>query len=362
MKGITILLITLILWYFAGMFRQTNVMALAVCMLVLAVLLIILSFYQRHKLSVRLSDKKLIAFKGAENIVPVFSENRSLLPVNKYKITLAVKYRNSKTAVKKRFTGCAAGRRMKEGRRAEFFLTAPYCGIIDIELKRLRVYDNLSLFSSSKKASGSCQLLVFPSPKYMNIILPSGGSYDDLPLSDSRSDKAGDDHSEVRLIREYRPGDLSRHIHHNYSAKTGAVWVKEYYKENDYILDLYLNTASSENAVEETWDAYYEIAISIIFSLLSMNFFLHIHWYDGEKGGLVETEIKSTADLADLLTRLYSADKICTQEEFSGVTDTDSTGIMMLNMELEWTVSGRTVYRFDPQKAEAELTSAVFSL
>ncbi len=362
MKIIMMLLITAVLWYFAGMFRQANVMALAVCVIVLSVFLIALSFYQRSRLRIRFSEKKLVAYKATENRIMLSAENKSLLPVNKYKLTLAVKYHSSETVTKKRFCGCASGRKMKSTGQAEFFLTAPYCGVIDIELKRLRVYDYLSFFSSSKKIGGVCQLFVFPSPKNMNIVFPPGGSRDDLLLSDTRSDKPGDDHSEVRIIREYRPGDLSRHIHHNYSAKTGAIWVKEYYKENDYIIDLYLNTAYSGVPSDELWDAFYEITCSLIFSLLSMGFSLHVHWYDKEKMGLAEAEIQNPSDCAGLWVQLYSADKSCTDDEFSGTADVGSSGTMMLDMGLVWSYNGSPVYKFDPETAESELSSAVFSL
>lgn len=362
MKGLIMLLMTAVLWYFAGMFRQTNVMIIAVCLLVIALLMIILSIYQRIRLRVSLPEKKLIAFKGLESSIAVLAENKSLLPVNKYKITLQAKYDIDKDYVKKRFTGCAAGRKMKGDNRAEFFITPPYCGIIDIELKKLRVYDTLCLFSFGKRLNESCQMMVFPVAGNMKILCPQLGNYDAIPLSDSRSKKAGDDHSEVRLIREYRTGDLSRHIHHNYSAKTDSLWVKEYYKDNDYIFDFYLDTSSAENPSIEIWDLFYRITCTVIISLLRNGIFLHVHWFDKSRGCLVETEINSESDCPEFFMQLYTTDKSCTKDEFYNDIDPEASGTMFLNLDLEWFFSGKPVHRFDPLTAEAELSEAVFSL
>ena len=184
----------LAVWYFAGMFRQTWMMVLAVLMTAAAI-------YQRLRLRLSLLKSRSIAFKKLEKEVAIKAENRSRLPVNRYKVKLLIRYTTDKTGVKRRLNGCAGGRKENDDNISEFYINAPYCGVISIELKKISVFDPLTLFSSGARIKGSGEILVFPVEKRMNLIMPAVGSYDDIPLTDTRAPKQGDDHSEVHLIR-----------------------------------------------------------------------------------------------------------------------------------------------------------------
>ena len=98
--------------------------------------------------------------------------------------------------------------------------------------------------------------------------MPPFGTYTNDPVAESTSDKKGEDHSEVRLIREYRDGDLPRHIHRNYSAKTEKLWIKEYEKENDYIFDLFIDSSSETRLTVEQKDAFFELIFAVIKNLM----------------------------------------------------------------------------------------------
>lgn len=362
MKGFTALLIILILWYFAGMYRQPILLALAICMVVLSVVLYALAVYQKHRLKVKLPRRRSITFKKLERGIPLQAENTSLLPVNRYRVTLALRYTTDRKPVRKRFAACAGGRTMKNADMTEFFLQAPYCGVIDIRLLRLRVYDSFSVFSCSKRLHEQGQILVFPVEKKINLLLPSEGSYDNLPVTDTRSPKPGDDHSEVYQIREYQPGDPSRYIHHNYSAKTDSLWVKEYSKENDFIFDLYLDTAGEKPVAAEVWDAFYEIVYSVVLALIRKDIILHVHWFDREQMGIVNMKLTAEEDAAEMLARLYLADKHCRREEFAVDGDVNAPGAMVINTALEWYFSGQPVSRFMADNVETELSSLTFRL
>ncbi|MBQ9460921.1 MAG: hypothetical protein IJU51_03240, partial [Clostridia bacterium] len=82
MKGIITFLTMLAIWYFAGMFRQTWMMVLAVTMAVLAVLMTGAAIIQRRRLKLTLQKGRSIAFKKLEKEVAVQAENSSPLPVN----------------------------------------------------------------------------------------------------------------------------------------------------------------------------------------------------------------------------------------------------------------------------------------
>lgn len=350
----------LILWYFSGMTRQSSVMALTLCALIFVVIMCAIAFYQKLHLKLKLKEPHDIAFKKIEKNITVSAENTGLLPVNKYRISLSAKYRNSRSAVKRKFSGCAGGKHDKDESDSEFYITAPYCGMIDLQINKAKVYDNLCLFSFSKRIRHSGELMVFPVPKRMNIVMPSSGSQDNLPLSEAVSDKPGDDLSEVRQLREYRPGDLFRHIHHNYSARSGNLWVKEYKKENDHIFDLYLDTSSETPVNAELADAFYEIVYSVAENLCRKEISVNIHWYDRKNKTFIDYRVSNDAECAEMLAKLYLTDTFCTKEEFASEASAADENAMKINISLEWTLGTRPIHRFNIPTVEAELASVPF--
>ena len=361
MKSITTLLIILILWYVAGIFRQTYIMTLAVCIGLLIVVLTVLSIIQKKKLSVTLKREKTVTIKDVERAITIRNLNRSRLPVNRYRLTVSMRYTTDKKCVKKKLFGCSAGKSADNDETSEFYVKAPYCGVVEIELEKLRVYDPFSVFCSNKKLHEKGTLLVFPVETKMNIITQPYGSFDDLPLTDTPSVKLGDDHSEIRQIREYRPGDLTRYIHRNYSARTDSIWVKEFCKENDRIIDLFLDASTPEAAETEAMDAFYELVYSVVCAMLDKDVMLCMHWYDNEKKQLVSFDVQSRDDCPEMLGRLYIADKRC-HTQFSSFLPQDRRGTMLINSRLEWFFSDRAVHRFGRQSIKKELSSISFRL
>ncbi len=362
MKGLTTILTMLAIWYFAGMFRQTWMMVLAVTIGVITILMTAAAIYQQRKLTIELQKKRSIAFKKLEKDISISAINKSRLPVNRYRVKMKLHYSTDKDGSRRTLSGCANGKGSKEDNLSEFYITAPYCGVINIELKKVRVYDPLTLFSSTRRLRESGEIIVFPVEKRMNIIMPAVGSYDDIPLTETRTPKKGDDHSEVHLIREYIPGDLTRHIHHNFSAKTDSIWVKEFTKDNDLIFDLFLDTSGSDTLQTDEWDAFYEIVFSVLIALVRKEVALNVHYFDRARGGIVQFTADTEELCAELLAKLYLADKSCRPEELFSGTDTRSPGRMVITTGLEWYFSGRPVYRFHKEKTEAELSALAFRL
>ena|GEM_PF-3317610 len=361
MKAVTVLLVLLLFWYFAGMFHQSALLIASVLLAVLTVLLTVLTIYQKRRLNLTLKNDKDIAFKRIEKAVDIIAENNSRLPVNRYRVKLQLRYSTDKKYVTKKYGGCAGSNTMNSENISECYLTAPYCGIIELRLKNMKVYDPMSVFSSGKKLNTSGQILVFPVEKPVRILMPLSGSHDNIPLAETYSNKPGDDHTEVRLIREYRPGDLARHIHRNYSARTDSLWVKEFSKENDYIFDLLLDTSYPDITTEQ-WDAFYEIVFSVMAALLKMDYFINVYFYDKSKNGLTEFRITEDSDCAELLARLYMAEKQCSKEELYAGFRPGQKGLMIITTQGEWSFSGKAVYRFHTDKVEQELSSIPFQL
>ncbi len=362
MKKIIALLLLILLWYFAGMYLQPAVMAMAICCAILIPVLAVFAFVQKRRLTLTLPKTQLVVFKGIEKPVQIYAENKSPIPVNLFKVWLLLSYPHDKKPLKRKFTGSALGKNHREDNVSEFYLTAPYCGVITLSLKKMRVYDNLALFSSRKRLNEQTKILVYPVPVEMAIHIPAAGSYQNEPVTDTASDNRGDDHSEILMVREYRPGDLQRYVHQNYSARTDSLWVKEYKRENDAIIDLLFDTSSDIPINAETADAMYEILYSLIITLLHKEVLLKIHWYDSHRRGLVEYSLENTEQAAEMLAMLLNADTTCTKAVFAGAMQVLPPETMTVNSSLEWTFRDKTVYRFHKDVYRRELSSLSFSL
>ena len=362
MKKISALLMIALLWYFSGMYRQPAVMSLLFCAVILVTVLFAMAIYQRFHLKVTLPRSQIITFKNYQKPVSVYSENTSLLPVNYFRAVITAAYKGSRKKIKKKFNGSALGKKQNDSNVSEFYLTPPYCGVIELRLKKIWIYDNLALFSFSKRSSEEAKLLVFPVPKQMNIIMPLFGGYDNIPIADNISRKIGDDHNEIRQIRQYRPGDLNRYIHQNYSARTDSLWVKEYCKENDFVFDILIDTSSDRPLTAEQMDGICELSYSLIVSLLKKEAIMVVHWFDKEHNALRSFNVSTEKDAMEMMAGFFNTDTECTQEQIAGAASALPIERITVNSRLEWTFNDKPVYCFHYNRLEFELSSFVFSL
>ena len=220
------------------------------------------------------------------------------------------------------------------------------------------------IFSSSKKLKDiSKDIAVLPVPKKMNINMPPFGTYTNEPVAQSASDKKGDDQSEIRLVREYRQGDLTRHMHRNYSARTEKIWIKEFQKENDYIFDLYIDSSyEGEHDITDT-DAFIEVLSSVLHNLMEYDIIIKIHYYDSESADMRLFELEKKEDIDEFLVTFLRAEPLCTKESFSSVCHIRPTdSIMLIDFGLNWYFNGRQIWKFSKEKLIDDITGRYYEL
>lgn len=361
MRKLFALIIIFAIWYFAGMNTQSYVLASVISLLTVIVIAFIFSRVIRYKIDIYIPPQKNLMFKNREGSLKLSTKNKSVLPVNRLSINLEMKYKTDKSGTRKKLYSGAAG--CNDGdTTAELYFTAPYCGLIEVIPKKIRIYDYFGFFSNSRKLRlEAYEVFVLPEPKTVSILMPPFGTYTSHPVADSSSDKSGDDHSEIRLLREYHDGDLMRHIHRNLTAKTEKLWIKEYNKENDYIFDLVLDS-SDANLTTELLDALYEIVFSILGSLMENEVIIKLHWYDRVTGGIRTAEISNREKISETATLLYKSDMSCTSEEFHNAAGDVGKQGMLINSRLEWYFKGEHIFSFDIEAVEKQLIGNIFDL
>ncbi len=349
-------------WYFAGMHRRSPMMTVILCGLMLLVLLLIFPLILKRKLNPRIIPQKKYIYKNSEACITIHTDNKSRLPVNKFTYFMKMGYKGGMLK-RKKFSGCVSGRDKDDENDSSFWFFPPYSGMIRLELTKIKVFDYLQLVSSGRKLKDiSAEIEILPFPKDMEIIFPPFGEYSDKKVSDTSSDVSGEDLSEIRYVREYQPGDLSRHLHRNYSARTQKLWIKEYQRENDYIFDMLIDSSSPQKLTLPQADAFYELVCSVLNSLLRDNVVIHAYWYDGNFGGMNHFRLSRKSQVGEMMLQMIHSDMDVRPDIFAAVAgDTGKSG-MTLNSRLEWYFKDQLVFRFDENEIEQQLKSRPFEI
>ena len=363
-KAIVTLMVLAATWYFAGMNSRAPMMIVMIGGIIFLIVTGIISIVLARRMKVKIPEQKNVMYKNAE--IPFSFEvmTNTKLPINKYCLDFTMQYAaDKKIKTRKRFFGSAGIMSKGESEKAEYYFTPPYSGKIRITVKRVVVFDYLAIYASSRRVRDCTgEVAIIPYPKKLRIDLPGIGIYSEEPVTETSSDERGEDHSEIRQVREYQPGDLIRHIHHNYTARTQTLWVREYQKENDYIFDMILDTSADENADAEVMDAFFEIVSSVVDTLAGMDVILRVYWYDPDLKGMRLHTVESSDDCTNMMGELILSSGIVSAATFANATGGREMKGFVINNKLEWMFMDEPVFRFTKDSFESELRDNAFDL
>lgn len=358
MKKIAFFLLMLFTFYWAGMYRSMPLMVFCLAELLLFVVLLILPRAMRRRLSIAFPKRKETALANAETICRVTLRNKGKLPAGRVALRLRVWYeQDSKGVEKKIYGGAACGES-----DLEFGLCPAYCGLLRVRIDRLRVYDYLSLFSSSKRVMEEMNVAIFPGEQALRITLANfGWEQSGVPIEQTVS-RPGDSFNEIRQIREYRAGDSARHIHRNLSAKTDQLWIKEYERDTDLQADLLLDLTGISEASTPEKSAFYQLLSALVLGLLKETAAVRVHWRASDGENKVCVNLSNEAQCRELLLLLYQAET-AQGEESNAASDEDvamGKSVFKLTTELSLFAGDRLLHRFSAKTLEQEIQEKVF--
>ena len=116
----------------------------------------------------------------------------------------------------------------KNTQRIHVAFHAPTCGVTQIWLRRISIYDPLCLFHRNLSAVAEDAAVILP--KETELIPPDWQPQPqpDADTTEYSKEKAGDDPSEIFDLHSYREGDPVSRIHWKLSSKLDTLMVKEY--------------------------------------------------------------------------------------------------------------------------------------
>ncbi len=108
-----------------------------------------------------------------------------------------------------------------------FALSSDYCGVMNVKITSIRLYDYIKLFSCKVKVMKETDIYVIPEATSDILKKERKTIYADDSEKFSRI-KSGDDPSEIFELKDYSPGDKLSRIHWNLSSKQNQLITKHY--------------------------------------------------------------------------------------------------------------------------------------
>lgn len=297
-----------ITYYIAGTFRNLPLMILFVIEAALFVVMFLLSLYFKKQLQVNFLIQKDVTDKDAAYNCEMVVENKGKLPVNRFLVKMQLQYVTSSLQVSRLYGACEPGTTT-----VSFRVRAPYCGLLHVNANCAKAFDYLALFGLKTKLKEQMTIAVFPKEQPLSITLSSGGFQNGLSVTDITEQLKGTAQDEIKQICEYRYGDQNRHIHWNQSARLDDLYIKEFDKETDALVEIYLDYAKDYDSTKEQafsleqLSAFYEMTSALVVGLLRQKVICGICWYDASTFRIVREDVHSYEQWKQVLLKLYDA-------------------------------------------------------
>lgn len=217
-----VLLAGLVLFFM--LFKDLLSLILLLCILLLPVFSWLWLRIAGRRLRVQLLAPGGTLTVGEPVFLQLSLQNPGLLPIPH--AVFRIRYQNS-LARQCETVVVSTGLPIRSSQTIDLQLLPEYCGCIQAEIIRIRLYDMLRMFRMHISPPPAQQLFVAPRIWHMQPvtrqILPRDSENEQFS-----PDRPGDDPSEVFGLREYQPGDRLNRIHWKLSEKNEGLIVKEF--------------------------------------------------------------------------------------------------------------------------------------
>ena len=351
MSKFAFIALALLTYYLAGMYLSLPLMIMGIAELLMLPFLFALPRYLRKNISAHFVKQSETAFEKEETACRIVIRNKGRLTANRCRLRFRFRYHGEeKSRTARLYCGGAKG-----DSEASLTVRADWCGLAQVKLDRVRVYDYLGLFSASRAIDSErneTDVAVFPREQTLQMVIPDT-AYGAEGLSEYTVNRPGEANDEIRQIREYRTGDSHRRIHWNQSARTDKLWIKEYERETDTRAELLVT--ATEGMTAEKMSRFYKLLSAAVMGLLGNVAAVNVTWYDGEKKAFVSAEATDIDGCRDMLLMLYRARLTVSAEELP-------VYFMRVTTELELYGENGLLYRFSAEELDRELQEKIITL
>lgn len=280
--------------YIAAIYSSEGFILLLFIELVFLLADVLLLFWQRRRLQVRLEFPLPSAEKGQEVPLELIVNNRSRFPVAKETVCLKYRSSGSRKMEKLKLTVFAGAKRSI---RFSNRIASLHSGSYYFEKAVVTLYDPLKLLRIRKRISLHERLDVMPEI-YSTGMLVSESVRHFMGESDIYDSLyGGDDSSETFQIREFRAGDKLKDIHWKLSAKEEEWIVRENGRPLACPVILLVSLSCGKKKNTGNRDALLSLAASISYTLLEHKCPHYAAWFSKTEQDIVRIRVDSEESL-----------------------------------------------------------------
>lgn len=311
MRKIIYFLFLVLTFYLAGRYRLEVLNLLVFAELILFSTLFFTTRYFRKSIDAKIEVHSREVKKGNVIKGKILITNQGYLPITRF--CVKIEYFNnkvSKTAIRE-IKGYISGRSTSE---VEFQMKSKYCGILNLKVREIKVYDYLILFNQKKKSESDIDILILPSG-YQLMAEIENKDYVYFSLEEGKySEILMNQPPEILWIDKYRQGDSIRDIHWKLSARNDEVLSKKYSSDIENKIIFFIDLRKETDLSIEKKDVFYELCSAISLGLMENKITHLVRWYDIEKSNIQEKLVRTEEDYIDMIEELMLKAKIYNEE------------------------------------------------
>lgn len=288
---------------FAALYRYYFPIVIILLEIIMPIILFIVTLIEQSLLEVRINSKFNVFKKGADIPIDIAIDNKSIFPISKIIFNVLCRDRYGNEFVFNIQTVCNA----KATTNITYNIDAKYCGIIDIFIENVCIYDYLSIFKFKKKINKRSSITILPNVYNMDneiaiheVICDEGDRYSQY--------MRGEDTSEIFDIRDYVQGDKLNRVHWKLSSKYDKMIVKEFgyplSTKLELLLELYVDRSQDCCKIA---DGLIETLASVSYALIQKGHEHNILWYREDIRELVSERITSREDFERTMRHILSS-------------------------------------------------------
>lgn len=297
-------------------YLEFGTVALMGLLIIVPVVMLFFLFCQRLRISVSVDSKNPVTEKDemdkpARAVITLSVENDNrILPITKgiAQVQYENKFSGERGKLKIRFS-VDAGK--KRDRRIPIVMQN--CGNVAIRVKRVRIYDYLSIFAWTVGKNFETQhVLVLPPLR--DMYLGRDRWYNETSEDSDRFSlyKKGDDPSEIFNVREFMDGDKIQRIHWKLSGKTGSLMVKEGSLPLTRAVNIFVDLCVMGDNTKKGRKQHHDHSNLLVQGIYSVSMYLIEHmipqnyiWYDKENDVIQERIVEHEEELLWMFQDLF---------------------------------------------------------
>lgn len=331
------LILVIITAYLYFMYNETAISGLLVFSLVYPVISALYLIMAGKSASPDLERVPALGEKGKQIKAGISLKNLSGHMTLRYEMVIWIGNKGGKSRKKKRLRGAL----QPMGRETLWCtLETDYCGILEICLESVRLYDFLGIFYRKIRQNQKVQIKVMPEFDLIPLEISRRTREFQADAQEYSREKRGDDPSEIYQVREYADKDSLKDIHWKLSAREQKLMVKERGFPLGCVVLIYIDYRKKDES-QAGFSKMLEAVASLSVTLAAEKCIHMAAWYEEKNERIVRWRISDEESVYEMIWNLMEIQPLTDEEkalacredtfrgqEFAGTVTVDGTGKM----------------------------------